>query len=197
MEKLSDREVVWNTYPQPEPLANHGSYLRESHKGHYGMSTILHVLLDQVVQKLDVDAARIFLSNARKDELWYAAGSGFRQDDYDAENVQFGEELSGQVALRNRPFFTKDLSHPAYSLMQDTGVEGERFSSYCGVPFTMRGRLKGVLEVFQRQPFTMSKSWFDILNDLAGKIAIVVYGVEQFNRILIADDESDRPPIAF
>jgi len=188
-----ERDCIMDTYSWPARYTDCFNSLRERNNGYCGIGVTLCVLLDQVVKQLDVDAARIFLCDAQNNSLSYAVGCGFPHEHLDAGSIQFGDGLASHVASRNRPFYTKDLSHPDHSLVQNSKVEREHFTAYCGVPLTFKGRLRGVLEVFYRQSFDMSKEWFDHFNDLASIVAIAVDNVEQLNRILIADDQLNHP----
>ena len=154
------------------------------------LGVALSVLLDKVVKQLEVDAARIFLCNGKKNSLVYAAGHGIQRINPEEDCLQFGEGLAGRVALRRRPFYTKDLSHPDHSLAHSSRIECDRFTSYCGVPLTFKGKLKGVLEIFHCQSLDMDNGCFDFLNDLAGEIAIAIDSVEQFDRILVSNNDS-------
>jgi len=154
------------------------------------LNVALSVLLDQVVKRLEADAARIFLCNGKNNTLAYAAGHGVQRINPEEDSLRFGEGLAGHVALRRRPFHTKDLSHPDHSLVYNSRIECERFTSYCGVPLTFKGRLKGVLEVFHCQSLYMDRRCFDFLNDLAGEIAIAIDSAEQFDRILVSNNDS-------
>jgi HD-GYP domain-containing protein (c-di-GMP phosphodiesterase class II) len=53
-------------------------------------------------------------------------------------------------------------------------VVGEDFVGYMALPLVVKGKVKGVLEVFQRSLLQPYQEWLDFLNTLAGQTALAI-----------------------
>ena len=60
---------------------------------------------------------------------------------------------------------------------------GDVFASYYGVPLIARGRVQGVLEVFQRTPLNPDSDWVEYLNSLATQAAIAIDNATLFSEL--------------
>ncbi|MFB0509480.1 MAG: GAF domain-containing protein, partial [bacterium] len=70
----------------------------------------LNILLDQVIEKLHVDAAAVMLLNPRTHLLEYSAGRGFRTRNIEKYQLRLGEGLSGQAAMERHLVQALNLS---------------------------------------------------------------------------------------
>ena len=128
----------------------------------FDLGLTLTVSVDQIVEQLGVDAVDVMLIDASGTTLSYAAGRGFRYQSIERGKLRLGEGLASQVALEQR------IIH-APSLAQERGftrlplVEGEGFVSYIGTPLVVKGKVRGVLEIFQRAPLTINQEWLNYL----------------------------------
>jgi HD-GYP domain-containing protein (c-di-GMP phosphodiesterase class II) len=59
-------------------------------------------------------------------------------------------------------------------------LAGEGFVSYCGVPLIAKGKIKGVLEVFQRAPLRADAEWLNFFEMLAEQAAIAIDSAQLF-----------------
>jgi putative nucleotidyltransferase with HDIG domain len=57
----------------------------------------------------------------------------------------------------------------------------EGFTCFYAVPLISKGKIKGVLEVFEREHLHHDRGWVDFLNSLAGQAAIAIDNVSLFN----------------
>jgi len=57
---------------------------------------------------------------------------------------------------------------------------GEGFATYYGVPLIAKGEIKGVLEVFRRDPFQPDAAWFNFLEAFATQAAIAIDNAQLF-----------------
>ena len=139
----------------------------------------LNILLDQIVTQLRVDAADILLHNSAFQTLDYAAGRGFRTKGVERRSVRFGEGNAGAVALERRVVRVRNL---AQSTERESApaLAGEGFVSYCGVPLIAKGKIKGVLEVFQRTPLDVDSEWLNFFEMLAEQAAIAIDNAQLF-----------------
>jgi HD-GYP domain-containing protein (c-di-GMP phosphodiesterase class II) len=64
--------------------------------------------------------------------------------------------------------------HETHGFTRTAILESERFISYVGAPLIVKGKVRGVLEVFHRTPLQVTQDWQDYLEMLAGQVAIAV-----------------------
>ena len=65
----------------------------------------------------------------------------------------------------------------------------ERFIAYIGVPLIAKGKIVGVMEIYQRQPLDPDPEWMAFLNTLAGQAAIAIDNAELFNNLQQSNTE--------
>lgn len=133
----------------------------------------LTVLLDQVVTQLTVDAAAILLLNPFTNRLEYADGRGFRTTAMQKTELLLGECSAGRAALDRRTVAVPNLR--ASTQFTRAGLlQGEEFVTHYSTPLIAKGKVVGVLEVFNRAPMHPESDWLGFLGALAGQAAIAV-----------------------
>ncbi len=154
------------------------------------LSIMMETLLSQVLAQLQVDAAGVLLYNRDSQSLEYLLGSGFRTQAYESARVPVGKSLAGRVAKERRPLKVDHVGDQPDDPFVSGLVAKEGFVSYLGVPLITKGKVKGVLEIFQRAVLHPYAEWLDFLNTLAGQAAIaienatLITNLEQSNREL-------------
>lgn len=138
------------------------------------LQTILAIVLDNLATVLRVDAAAILLLNPYSQTLEYNADLGFHSASFRQVRLRLGEDFAGQVALQRKLVHIPDLK-ASRGLGRPRWAIAEGFVSYCGLPLLSQNQIKGVLEVYHRQPFTPQKEWLDFLEALADQTAIAVH----------------------
>jgi putative nucleotidyltransferase with HDIG domain len=68
-------------------------------------------------------------------------------------------------------------------LQRAPDLSGEQIITYVGVPLLAKGQVKGVLEVFQREPHVLEAERRDFLEMLAGQAAIAMDNYELFEHL--------------
>lgn len=146
----------------------------------HDLRMIFYILLSQTIAKLKVDAARILLFNPSANILEFGAAQGFRTPGIEKARVRLGEELAGRAALEGVLLdghrLTKDFFSSASPLLAD-----EDFTCFFAVPLISKGKINGVLEVFERGHRSHDRDWMDFLNSLAGQAAIAIDKTSLFN----------------
>jgi PAS domain S-box-containing protein len=135
------------------------------------LHTTLNIVLDKAISHLKVNAADILLLK-EGNRLVYAAGRGFRTSTASKTSLMVGQIQAGKAALERRTVLISDYESTAgwsCELMKQEGFRG-----YCAVPLIAKGQLKGVIEVFDRRPFTVDSEWVEFLESLAGQAAISI-----------------------
>jgi putative nucleotidyltransferase with HDIG domain len=134
----------------------------------------LNVLLEQVTKRLGIDAADVLLLDPDTYMLEFAAGSGFRTSSISRQHLELGEDQAGHVVLERQVVFIQNLLEDDKLLQRAETLGREKFVSYCGVPLVSKGKVKGVLEIFQRRPLELDRDWLDFLETLAGQTALAI-----------------------
>ncbi len=145
----------------------------------------LGLLLDHIVTRLQVDAVSIFLFEPESQVLRYAAGRGFHTGAVERLRLRLGEGLTGQVVLERRTLVVLDLGtrQPQLSAALRNAYAAEGLVAYVGVPLISKGRVKGVLEIFQRARHTLDEDLTDFLEALATQAAIAIDNAELLDNL--------------
>jgi PAS domain S-box-containing protein/putative nucleotidyltransferase with HDIG domain len=131
----------------------------------------LHILLEQIIGLLRVDAAVVLLLNADTQMLSISASRGLTASGRAQPEQRLGQGRAGRVALERRRLEVLDLAaEPA----EPGSLPGEDFRAYIGLPLISKGEVQGVLEIYQRTPLAPTKDWRVFLEALAGQAAIAI-----------------------
>jgi len=142
--------------------------------GSFSLSLTLHIILEQVVSQLDVDAANIFLIDPDTHQPTYAEGQGFRRYQPQMETSQARKGLVWRVLQKRELVAIPNLPKEAPTLVRGGMFSVEGFQSYYGVPLIAKGKIQGVLEVFHRKPLRVDSEWFEFLNTFGMQAAIAI-----------------------
>ena len=134
----------------------------------------LNILLDQVVEKLKVDAAAVLLLNPQTQLLQYAAGRGFRTRTIESYQLSLGEGISGQATMERHLVQALNLFEADENMAYLPLLQEENFLSFYSVPLIAKGQVKGVLDIFNRSLITPDQDWIYFLETLAGQAAIAI-----------------------
>ncbi len=149
---------------------------------------IFEVLLEAVETQLNVDAAAIWVYSTQPKRLEFKQGRGFKTNILQRYNLELGQGLAGQVAVRGQPLVVKDLSQCEHESIKAL-LAVEPYCAYHGVPLIAKGEIKGVLEVFHRSPHEPNREWLEFLNTLAGQAAIAIDNSELFSNLQLSNIE--------
>jgi putative nucleotidyltransferase with HDIG domain len=147
------------------------------------MRNILQILLDQVISRLDVDAASVLIANPYRQTLEFAASRGFEPDTLPITQLRFGEGFAGQAAMDQATIYIPDLKTHPIGYQSSPGFRAEGFVTYFAVPLVAKSQVKGVLEVFHRLPLQRDTEWVDFLEALASQAAIVIDNSTLFSEL--------------
>jgi HD-GYP domain-containing protein (c-di-GMP phosphodiesterase class II) len=95
--------------------------------------------------------------------------------------VRIGDGVAGKVALERRTVHESDLAM-AGAFSRWPLIAGEGFVSYVGVPLIVKGKVLGVLDIFQRSTLEPDSEWLDFLDALAGQAAIAIDNSTLYHR---------------
>lgn len=137
------------------------------------------VLLSEVIQLLEVDAASILVTDDKTGLLVFGAGKGFRTEALRHSQLRFGEGFAGMAALSHQEIFADDLSGSS-PFERSPHFAAEGFVSYCGLPLLAKGRVGGVLELFTRETLEPSDAWWDTARAFASQAAVAMDSANLF-----------------
>lgn len=152
------------------------------------LRTTFDILLLQTREHLGVDAAAIFVTHPNDPRLYSAAFQGFNTKEIANFSLMPGESLAGRVAAQRQILSIPDLVKSDIPVAPELNqIEG--FKSYFASPLEVRGELLGVLETFQRRPFTPDAEWLEFLKTLAGQAAIALDNIHLFDGLKVSNTE--------
>ena len=140
----------------------------------------LYLLLEQVTEELNVDAADVLLLDEEKQELIFVAGQGFKTDALRYTKLDVGQGMAGRAAETGEVIHVNNLNDESTSLQKSPLIKDENFVAYFGVPLITKGNVKGVLEIFHRSELHPNEDWMDFLNTLTSETAIAVDNAQMF-----------------
>lgn len=152
------------------------------------LKVVMNVLLDQVTAQLNVDAADILLLDSLK-VLRFQSGRGFTSHFIQQTQLRIGEGYAGRAAKERRLVSLPDISKATEDLARSKLVTSEGFASHYAVALEAKGKVVGVLEVFNRTPLSPDQDWIDFLETLAGQAAIAIQNAELFESLEEAKSE--------
>ena len=142
--------------------------------GSFNLSLTLHIILEQVISQLGVDAADVILFDPDSLETTYAEGLGFRRYQPQSGTSQSHHNLIRDALYKRQLVALPDLAEERPDLLGSGLFSIENFRSYHGVPLIAKGKIKGVLEVFHRAPLQVDREWYEFLRTLGAQAAIAM-----------------------
>ncbi|MDA8086429.1 MAG: PAS domain S-box protein [Nitrospiraceae bacterium] len=165
--------------------------------GSMDLQITFDIFLDEVLSKLKVDAADILLLKSRTMALEHAASKGFKNENIRQIRLKVGDSCAGQAVLERRNFIFPDISEARckylskrdHQFPQTYLVCREGFKAYFGVPLIVKGRVKGVLEIFHRAVLRPDEEWLEFLDSLAKQLAVAIDNTIMFEELQRSNDE--------
>ena len=147
----------------------------------------LEIVMIQAKDQLNADAVDILLVNKGTNTLVFSKAKGFKTDEIRKSNFRLGTGLPGRAVLERTLIAIPDLSSTTESYFRNMLVEREGFVSYYCIPLITKGELKGVMEVYFRQPFKADQEWQEFLEMLAQQTAIAINNAELLNSLKVSN----------
>ncbi len=137
------------------------------------LQTVLGVVLDQTAAHLGMDAACVLLLDPQTQMLTFGAGRGFRSPNIEGVKLKLGESVAGKVALTRE---TIHIHNPAEDprFGSNDWIKAEGLTEYYAAPLIAKGKVSGVLEIFNRTTFEADEEWWGFVKTLASEAAIAV-----------------------
>ena len=153
------------------------------------LNLTLSILLTQLVNHLQIDAACILLWNTGTERFEYKAGLGFRTNTLSHTKLRLGEGYAGIAALEQRVIQKVNLLNHGTDFLRSPSFGQENFVSYFGVPLIAKGQVQGVLEIFNRSLINPNSEWLSFLEMLGGQAAIAIDNATLFSNLQRSNTE--------
>jgi putative nucleotidyltransferase with HDIG domain len=149
----------------------------------FDLKITLQVILKNVKEELEVDAAGILLLDPVTHTLDYAAGVGFRTNNIEQSHVKLGDGCAGRAVQEHRTVSCLDLGQAKGAFIRSSLLADEEFVLHYATPLVVKGQVKGVLEIFNRKEFEPEREWLDYFETLATQVAIAVESASLFENL--------------
>jgi HD-GYP domain-containing protein (c-di-GMP phosphodiesterase class II) len=149
----------------------------------------LDVVMEYVIAELHVDAVSILVERPHLQVLEYAGCKGFRTDAVKASSIRVGRGFAGLVALSREMLAIPDLSRARDLPEAPAFLKQEGFAAYWAAPLIVKGRVIGVIEIYQRSPFAPDREWTEFFEALAGQTAIAIDNSHLFMQLQRSTDD--------
>jgi len=151
--------------------------------GSLDLSLTLDVVLQQVTERLHVDAASVLLLQKASHTLTFGAARGFSDKVLQGTSLRLGEGLAGRAALERKRVVVDDAAELDAAFPENSSVRAEGFATYVATPLVSKGQLQGVLEIFHHSKLDLSDDWHDFLTTLATQAAIALDNAALFENL--------------
>jgi PAS domain S-box-containing protein len=145
------------------------------------MHLTLNILLTHTVSQLKVDAADILLFHPGSNLLEPVASYGFHTRLLESTGLK--DSFAGRAILEHRSIMMLDFEAARQNPRFGKLWREEGFVRYWCVPLTVKGEVKGALEVYCREPFTPDTEWIEFLDAFSGQAAIAIDNTQLFENL--------------
>jgi putative nucleotidyltransferase with HDIG domain len=136
-----------------------------------------------------VDAAAVFILDPEGEMLDFVVGQGFRTKHRETAHLRLGESQAGRAAKERRMIRIPDLRETTKDPTFSQFVSDEDFVGYIAMPLLVKGKAKGVLEVFQRNLLQPYQEWLEFFNALAAQTALAIESTSLFANLQASNRE--------
>lgn len=155
------------------------------------LDQVLNLLLEKLIRELDVDACALLLLNSNK-QLVHRASVGMPEACVSNVNINLGENHAGWAALHLQPIYVMHTEETPDTLLSRKEFADAGFIAYYCTPLIAKGKVLGVLEIFNRRRLPSDPEWLNFFEALADQAAIAIENaslmdtVEQTNQEMLA-----------
>jgi response regulator RpfG family c-di-GMP phosphodiesterase len=146
----------------------------------FDMKSTIAIIAETAQNQLAVSAVDILLYNPQSQMLDFVYGQGFHGTAASNLHIHINEGLAGQVVKDRKIIGVSDLKG-INSNKLPVGFMMEDFVSYLGVPLQAKGKVNGVLEIFNRIETNRDQDWFSFLEAFAHQASITIDNARLFD----------------
>ncbi len=150
--------------------------------GSMDRSVMFNIFLKEITTQLNIPAAGVLLLDPTGLTLLYEVDYGFKTDIYKKTRLRLGEGFAGKAGLERKRLYISDIRESKDITPPRIMLE-EGFVSYVGQPFTAKGQLIGVLEIFGKEPIKSDSEWFNYLETISQQVAIAIDNIRLFENL--------------
>lgn len=149
----------------------------------FSLDLSLNELVARTVKLLAVDGADVLLLDPIQNALQFRMGVGSGTQINQNAHVGLGHSLAGKVVKERRIVQIQNLSRDDRNPILGDDLKEEGYVGYIGAPLIVKGKVIGVLEVFDRSVRERDQDWLNFFYLLAEQAAIMVDNVQLFNEL--------------
>lgn len=153
------------------------------------LSSTLDVVLERVQASLEIDAVSVLHYDADNELLYFAHGRGFGDDLPPQGPVALGDCLAGEAVRSGRP---KVVSRMGAGERPACATGGQPFLGYVAIPLVVKGKTRGVMELFSREALRPAPDWLSFATSLGAQTAIAIEDAELLERLTQANAELEE-----
>jgi PAS domain S-box-containing protein len=142
---------------------------------------VFSVIVDQIMKQMGVDAVKVMIFDSMEKKLTCVADRGLNYPDQKKTELSLSESHSAGAILERQTICYPEKADGEGSLPKDFKQEG--FIISYSTPMTIKGQVKGVVEVYNRTPLEPDDGWMEFFETLAGQAAIAIENDEMFERL--------------
>jgi PAS domain S-box-containing protein len=142
---------------------------------------VFSVIVDQIIKHMGVDAVSILTYDSIEKKLNTVADQGFNYPEKKQIELNLSESHSAMAVLERQTICLPDEHVNEAAL--PTVFANEAFVVGYSTPMTIKGQVKGVVEVYNRTPLEPDPGWMEFYETLAGQAAIATENDEMFQKL--------------
>jgi HD-GYP domain-containing protein (c-di-GMP phosphodiesterase class II) len=146
-------------------------------------------ILAHVRARLEVDAADVLLLDHHLNALTFSAGLGFRTNALNHVTLRLGEGIAGRVAEEKKIVNIPNINMAGEIFTRGSLLRDEEFAAYHAAPLIVKGDVKGVLEVFHREPLGADYDWMAFFQALAEQTAVAIDSATLFTDLQRSNED--------
>jgi HD-GYP domain-containing protein (c-di-GMP phosphodiesterase class II)/putative methionine-R-sulfoxide reductase with GAF domain len=154
----------------------------------FDLRVTLNILLDHTLSQLRADAAAIFSYNPEMRTLGHIASLGFRESGGIQANLRISGRMLNDALLERKNIHVEHIADEPLFYRKEIATR-EKFISYYATPLISKGQVKGILEIYYRQPHPPEMDWMDFFQTMAGQAAIAIDNSQLFDNLQRSNQE--------
>ncbi|MFQ5853432.1 MAG: GAF domain-containing protein, partial [Candidatus Binatia bacterium] len=143
---------------------------------------VLRSVMHKVLEIFDFDAARIYLYDENKKELYLLVHQEFPKDAIPHNSYKPGQGILGKVFERGEPILFEDIQNdPEFHRMVCTGIAlraGYRGSF--GIPIKVKGKKLGVINFVSKSVHRFSSNEVQLIHSIANHLGVALENVRLY-----------------
>ncbi|GAC1333525.1 MAG: hypothetical protein NVSMB14_00380 [Isosphaeraceae bacterium] len=138
------------------------------------LTRTFNIIVDQAIRELGVESAAAFLFDECSQKFERVVFQGPSPSNGSPVRRKSKDCLAGRVASEGRSLFIADLKDASPSFRDAGRLAESGVRSYYGLPLLAKGRVNGVLELFDSSLLEPDEEWRSFAEALAGQAAVAM-----------------------